>query len=123
MNRSTPAVRSIVFCGAFALSACAQTDSNIARNERVVNPVATGQTANVPALALARAMAEAGFSRDEILEYGPGVRNALAASGGAQIAEAGQVLALASVIDNRLYMVSRETGTIAVPIMAGNERG
>jgi len=101
------------------LAACASTDTNIQRFEQTVTPVQTDETADVQALVLARGMAEAGFSRAQILEYGPAVRNALARSGGAQIADASNVLAIVSVLDGRLYVVSNEVGTVVVPITGG----
>jgi hypothetical protein len=99
-----------------SLAACGVTDSNVQRFEAPVTPMQTDETAAVPAFVLARGMAEAGFTRAQILEYGPPVRNALAQSGGAQIANGDRVLALASVMDGRLYIVSSEIGTVVVPI-------
>jgi hypothetical protein len=101
------------------VTACASTDVNIERFEQTVTPVQTDETADVPALVLARGMAEAGFSRAQILEYGPAVRNALARSGGAQIANSSSILAMVSVLDGRLYVVSNETGTVVIPISGG----
>ncbi|MEM9813537.1 MAG: hypothetical protein AAF913_12790 [Pseudomonadota bacterium] len=100
-----------------ALAACGGTpDPSVERFNQVVSPMQTDETADVPALVLARAMAEAGFSRAQILDYGPSVRNALARSGGAQIADGSTVLALVSVLDGRLYIVSNETGNVVIPI-------
>lgn len=103
---------------AFSLAACGGTssDPSIERYNQVVSPMQTDETADVPALVLARAMAEAGFSRAQILDYGPAVRNALARSGGAQVANGSTVLALISVLDGRLYVVSNEAGTVVIPI-------
>jgi hypothetical protein len=103
---------------ALSLSACGVADSNVERFNAPVTPVQTDETAAVPAFVLARAMAEAGFTPNQILDYGPAVRNALAQSGGAQIADGDRVLAVASVLDGRLFIVSSEAGTVVVPISA-----
>lgn len=99
-----------------SLAACASNDPNVARYERVVSPMQTDETADVPALVLARGMAEGGFTRAQILEYGPAVRNALARSGGAQVSDGSTVLALVSVLDGRLYVVTNGAGTVVIPI-------
>lgn len=90
------------------------------RFEAPVTPVQTNETADVPALVLARGLAEAGLTRDQILEYGPATRNALARSGGAQIADGERVLVLVTILDQQLYVVSQEVGTVVVPIFAGS---
>lgn len=101
---------------AVSLSACATTDTNVRNFEQTVTAVQTDETADVPALVLARGMAEAGFTRSQILENGPAIRNALAQSGGAQIADGSNVLAIISVLDGQLFVVSNETGTTVIPI-------
>lgn len=109
----------VALCIALAACGAGSPDPSIARYNQVVSPLQTNETADVPALVLARGMAEAGFSRTQILDHGPAVRNALAQSGGAQIAEGGTVLALVSVLDGRLYVVSNGTGTVVIPITGG----
>ena len=100
----------------FGLSSCAELDRNVGSFERPVSSVAVGDAAEVSALHLARAMLEAGFSRDEILDYGPSIRNSLATSGAAQVKDGGQVLALMSIYDQKLYIVTRSRGTIVYPL-------
>jgi hypothetical protein len=102
------------------VAACGAADSNVQRFEAPVTPVQTNETADVPALVLARGLAEAGLTRDQILEYGPATRNALARSGGAQIADGERVLVLVTILDQQLYVVSQEVGTVVVPIFAGS---
>jgi hypothetical protein len=111
-----PARPAVLLAATLVLAACGAMDSNVARFEEPVTAVQTDATADVPAIVLARALAEAGLSADQILEYGPAVRNALARSGGAQISEGATVLALVSVLDGRLYVVSGETGTVVLPL-------
>ena len=101
---------------ALSLSACATTDTNVRNFEQTVTAVQTDETADVPALVLARGMAEAGFTRSQILENGPAIRNALAQSGGAQIADGSNVLAIISVLDGQLFVVSNETCTTVIPV-------
>lgn len=98
------------------VAGCATTDVNVQAFERAVTPVQTDETADVPALVLARAMAETGFSRAEILEHGPAIRNAIASAGGAQIADGSRALAMVSVMDGRLFIVSNEHGTTFIPV-------
>lgn len=112
-------IRFVIPVLALFMASCASTDVNIDRFERAVTAVPSGETASVPALTLARALTEAGFSRQEILEYGPEIRNALARSGGAQVRVTGKTLALISVLEQRLYIVTNEAGTIVVPVSSG----
>lgn len=111
-----PTRAALLVCGLIVVSACTTTDVNVARFERAVSPIQTDETADVPALVLARAMAETGFSREDILEYGPAIRNAIARSGGAQITNGSNTLAMVSVMDGRLFIVSNENGTAVIPI-------
>lgn len=100
-----------VLSTALLAAGCSALDQNIQRREAPVNAVTVGEAADVTALDLARAMLQAGFSREEILEHGPAVRNALATSGAAQIADGDSVLALMSVLGDKLYITSRSRGT------------
>lgn len=86
-------------------------DPNVAEDFRSV--VATGgrETVQVPARDLAETMARTGFTRQEILDHGPAIRNALAVQGGAEFRRDGAVAALFSVMDGSLYVVSRRGGT------------
>jgi hypothetical protein len=76
-----------------------------------VTAIPVGESASVSAYDLAEAMLRAGFSREQILKDGPGVRNALATSGGAQIRQGKFVAALFSVHSGRLFVTSRTRGT------------
>lgn len=103
--------RAVIFLAALLPAGCGALDQNIQRREAPVNAVTVGEAADVTALDLARAMLQAGFSREEILQHGPMVRNALATSGAAQIADGESVLALMSVLGDKLYITSRSNGT------------
>jgi hypothetical protein len=54
----------------------------------------------------------AGFTDEQILREGPGVRTALATSGGAQVRDEQSILALFSVQNGLLYVSSRERGDV-----------
>lgn len=100
------------------LAACATTkfDSNIPLTSQPVTAIVVGQAADVPAIVLASAMIRAGFSEEQILREGPGVRAALATSGGAQVRDEQSILALFSVQAGLLYVSSRERGTFTMRI-------
>jgi hypothetical protein len=103
---------------AAALTACATTkfDSNIALTNQAVTPIVVGDASDVPAIVLASAMMRAGFTDEQILREGPGVRTALATSGGAQVRDEQSILALFSVQNGLLYVSSRERGTFTMRI-------
>ncbi len=81
-----------------------------------MNPIPVGETAAVTAIDLARAMLTAGFTPDQVLDYGPETRNALATYGGAEIRQDGLVSAIFSVRDNYIYVTSRSRGTFVQPM-------
>lgn len=101
---------------ATALAACATTkfDSNIRLTSQPVMPLVVGEAADVSPIVLASAMLRAGFTEDQILGEGPGVRYALATSGGAQVRDEESILALFSVKAGLLYVSSRERGTFTM---------
>lgn len=118
-ERAVIAVRLIAAVGFVAvLSACAATrfDSNVQLTQEAVTPLVVGESAEVSALVLASAMIKAGFTDEQILREGPGVRNALATSGGAQVRDEESILALFSVQNGLLYVSSRERGTFTMRI-------
>lgn len=98
------------------LSGCATLDHNIAMTEQKVLPIKAGETATVPAPAIARAMLNAGFSVEEVREYGHALHIALATTGGAQIRNGKLVQAVFAVHSDRLYVVSRGSGTFIQPL-------
>jgi hypothetical protein len=81
-----------------------------------VSNVVVGEAAEVSAYDLAEAMLRAGFTRDQILQYGPQVRRSLATSGGAQVRDGKVVGALFSIHGNQLYVTSRSRGTFVQTI-------
>lgn len=112
MMRVSTALVSIALVLIFA--AC--SDSNVRRMDSPVVPIAVGETALLSATSLAKAMLRAGFSREEILEYGPAVRNSISMQGGAEVKRSNAIQALFSVHDGTLYVSSRTSGTFAQPI-------
>jgi hypothetical protein len=101
-------------CTWLAVAACA--DSNVAQNMGGVAPIPSRETASVGADALVETMMQTGFSREDILEFGPGIRNALATHGGAEVRDGGNVTAIFSVFDGSLYVVSQRGGTLVHPL-------
>ncbi len=99
----------------FLLIGCAM-DNNLQRVNESVSPVAVGDPGEVGAMALARSMIRAGFTRNEILELGPGIRSSLARTGGAQARRKGEVVALFSHKDAKLYVTSGTSGTFVVDL-------
>lgn len=98
---------------AVLLASCT-ADSNLRRVSDPVSNLAVGTPGEVSAMTLASAMLRAGFTRDEILELGPGIRRSLAESGGAQARRQGEILALFSVTEGKLYVTSASSGTFVM---------
>lgn len=96
------------------VSACA--DTNVTRNMGGVAPIPSRETASVSADDLVVTMIQTGFSDEDILEFGPAVRNALATHGGAEVRDGGNVTAIFSVFDGNLYVVSQRGGTYVHPL-------
>ena len=108
-----PAV--VLIACSFFLAACGG-DPNVQRVSEPVTSLSVGDPGDVSATALARGMTGAGFSRDEIIEMGPAIRRALVTSGGAQARRDGQIVAVFSHMDQRLYVTSENSGTFTVGI-------
>ena len=87
------------------------TDLPATRHYSAVTPVIGRDTANVTAVDLVMAMTKVNMTRDEILDNGPAIRNALAMQGGAELRQNGDVIALFSVIEGSLYAVSVRGGS------------
>ena len=98
----------------FLLGAGCAMDSNLQRKNEAVSAVAVGDPGEVGAMALARAMIRSGFTREEILELGPGIRSSLARTGGAQARRRREVVALFSHKDAKLYVTSGVSGTFVI---------
>ncbi|RBI83661.1 hypothetical protein DRV85_15055 [Rhodosalinus halophilus] len=86
-------------------------DMNVTRNFSAVVPMTGRETVRISAQELVAAMARTGFTRQEILDHGPAIRNALAVQGGAEFRRDGNVAAIFSVMDGSLYVVSQRGGT------------
>ncbi len=96
---------------ALALIGCASMDSNVARLEADVQSISVGEPQAISARDLAEVMIQAGFTGEEILKYGPSVRNAIGSAGGAQINKDKFAHAILTVQDGKLYVSSRDGGT------------
>lgn len=94
-----------------SLSSCASVDSNVAMTTQPVTAIVSGEPTDIAADDLAEALVRAGFTPDFVIENGPSIRNALAASGGVQIRDKKVIAALMSVQAGKLYVTSRERGT------------
>lgn len=98
---------------ALLLASCA-ADSNLRRISEPVSSIAVGSPGEVSAMTLASAMLRAGFTREEVLELGPGIRRSLAETGGAQARRQGEILALFSLNEGKLYVTSASSGTFVM---------
>jgi hypothetical protein len=119
MTTSLKRLRAGAFAAVFAalaLSGCSTMDRSVALATDPVVPVAVGEASAVSAFDLASAMLRAGFTKDDILKYGPEVHKALAGSGGAQVRVGKVVAAMFAVHGDGLYVTSRTRGTFVQPI-------
>ena len=115
IRRSRNFVARVAGFVAFALLLASCTaDSNLRRVSDPVSSLAVGTPGEVSAMTLASAMLRAGFTREEILELGPGIRRSLAESGGAQARRQGEILALFSITEGKLYVTSGSSGTFVM---------
>lgn len=107
----------VVSVTAALLSGCAGAISqSVLLTDQTVTPITNGTATPVSPSDLAEAMLRAGFTRDEILQEGPSVGDALATSGGAQVRRGKIVSALFAVQDGQLIVTSRERGTFVLPL-------
>ncbi|MCG5527336.1 MULTISPECIES: hypothetical protein [Halorhodospira] len=109
-SRRRPRLLLLALLVVLGLSGCATTERGVAMSREAVTPITVGQATPVGADELAEAMLRAGFDRDQILDIGPAIRNALATSGGAQVRDDSSVEALFAVHSGRLYVTSRSRG-------------
>jgi hypothetical protein len=109
-----PVARAAGFAVVALLLASCAADSNLRRVSEPVSNIAVGSPGEVSAMTLASAMLRAGFTREEILELGPGIRRSLAHSGGAQARRQGEILALFSFSEGKLYVTSASSGTFVM---------
>ena len=98
------------------LAGCSGTDRAFDRATGEVNSIAVGDPVDIDAMVLARAMLRAGFSHEEILDKGPGIRRSLASSGGAEARRRGTIVALFSHKEGELYVTSAQSGTFVVAL-------
>jgi len=102
------------------LSGCTTAiDRSVALSTEPVTAISVGEATAVSAYDLAEAMLRAGFTREDILRYGPAIHDALATSGGAQVREGQIVSALFAVHSDQLYVTSRTRGTFVQPLGGG----
>ncbi len=109
-----------------AVTGCTTTATlapNVARSKQTVMPVVNGEATFVEPGLLAHVMLRAGFTSEEILEHGPGVAEALATSGAAQVRQGKAVSALMAIQSGQLIVTSLERGTFVVPLRAPGSSG
>lgn len=92
------------------LVGCA-SDASFRKVNDQVSTVSVGDPGEVSANSLVKAMIRARFSNDEILALGPGIRRSLSDSGGAQARRGGEIVALFSHKNGKLYVTSGASGT------------
>lgn len=100
-----------VLLAGLLIAGCSAMDTNVARMNSDVQRISVGEPYPVPAKVLTSAMLQAGFTPEQILKFGPKVRNAIGAAGGAQVNDGNVALAIFSIQDQQLYVTSRQTGT------------
>jgi len=98
------------------LAGCSGTDRAFDRATDEVNTIALGDPVDIDAMVLARAMLRAGFSHEEILDKGPGIRRSLASTGGAEARRSGTIVALFSHKEGELYVTGAQSGTFVVTL-------
>ena len=98
---------------AVAVLAACGADPNVARTTEPVSGLSVGEPGDVSAESLARAMLRVGFTPEEVLELGPGIRRSLTQRGGAEARRGGQLIALFSSFGGRIYVTSERTGTFS----------
>lgn len=76
-----------------------------------VQPVPNNDLAALNADDIVLMMRRAGFSDDEILKYGPRVRNDIAVSGGSRVATHSIVAAIFAVHGENVYVSTQRAGT------------
>jgi hypothetical protein len=99
----------VALATAALLTACGQ--ANMTGAGRAVVPITASETARLSARDVFVAMSRTGFSRQDILDHGPALRNALSMKGGAEVRRDGRVAAIFSIMDGNLYVVSRRGGS------------
>ncbi len=98
------------------LAGCATTDQSIVLANQAVTPMTGTESAEVSAYDLAEGMLRAGLEPDQVIKYGPAIRNALATSGAAQVRIAGIAEAIFAIENGRLLITSRTRGTFVQPL-------
>ena len=86
--------------------------STVGCSHMEVHPLANrGQAIGLDAKQMVKIMKRAGFSYEEILDYGPKVRNSLARNGAAQVMKSDMTQAIFVVNKPYLYVSSKENGS------------
>lgn len=84
-----------------------------------VMPLANRQVAGLGADDIVRLMQAAGFTEEQVLEFGTDLRNHLALSGAAQIKTGNKVEAIYAVHGNYVHISSRRRGSFVYDITSG----
>ena len=87
-----------------------------------VDPLPSQQVVALNSDDIVRVMRRAGFSDEQILEFGTDVRNGLASSGAAQVRVGDKVEAIFAVDGNYLHGTSRLRGSFIYDLKTGHFR-
>jgi hypothetical protein len=103
--------RTVVFC--LLAAACALGGAGCAPEppKPIVDAVAAPQQVELTPDDVVNVLRRAGFTNQEILEIGPQVRDAVAASGGVSITFNGKVQAILAAENGLLYITAAGRGT------------
>jgi len=107
---------------ALLLLACCGFQSGCAPSsqELEVTPLANQHVAALTADDIVQIMQRAGFGYVEIVEYGPALRNSLAATGAAVISKGDSREAMFAVDGNLVHGVSRSRGNFVYDLKGGS---
>lgn len=104
----------LALIGALMLGGCASPDTKVR-----VDPFGVPGKAALNADTVAAAMTKAGFDRDQILDNGPAVRNAIAQQGGVRVRQGDFVRAMFMIHDGGMYGVAANRGTFRIDLDRG----
>ena len=89
-------------------------NSNLKHASDPVAPVPVGEPGEISPGTLAEAMIRAGFTRQEVLDLGPGIHLSIEKTGGAQARRHGEIFALFLYKEGKLYVTSATSGTFVL---------
>lgn len=112
--RKKPRFKVALLAASMTLLAACANDPNFSRMTEPVSTISVGEPGEISAMSLVQAMSRVGFTREEILDLGPGIRRSLNQTGGAQARRGQTLVALFSLRDGMLYVTSANSGTFTL---------